>query len=693
MSTRPLAPPQAPRLARRPSLRFSSCFSSCFSLRFSLPLALAAFAVHDGAAAQAVEPGTVLLAAGQLPGIVVTATRSPERVEDLVADVSVIEGDLTRRGLNLQEVLRQGGGVQLTANGGPAATSNVLIRGANAGHTLTLFEGFRVSSASLGQTTFEALPLAHTGRMEILRGPASSLYGADALGGVVQFFAPAARPGLRIGGEASLGQENTRQLQGSLSGGSDRLSGGVLLSDDRSDGFNATRPANFAYNPDRDGYRRKGVSAFADARIGTGTRLRGILLHNRLDTDYDDGSFPDARIEARTELVGLRGTHELDSSTQLGFRIGQSTDKSDNRSSFPGVFTSKQLQAGVSGTRQLGSAARVQLLLERLEERVSSTSYDDADTLKRVTDSAGIVFLGDQGPHLLQASLRLDHSDQYGSQTNYSLSYGYRLGGGVRAGASYASGFHAPGFNDLYFPNYGRDVIRPERSRSAELGLYWNQPVGPGRAAAASSRGSTDADRFAALTDSGGTGGFSGASQGWHAKAVVFRSRVRDLITFASDCPDPSPEFSFGCASNVERARIEGVSLTVGQDRPGAGTDDLSGFGWYLNVDFLDPSNETTGTRLPRRAARQLTAGAEYGRGPVTMGADIVAASRRFDDAANRTELGGYSVINLRAGYQLTPEWQAFATIANVGDRDYATALDYVQQGRLLMVGARYRSR
>ena len=639
--------------------------------------------------------------APQLQGIVVTATRSPERIEDLVADVSIIDGDFGRRGLNLQELMRFGGGVQLTSNGGPAATSNVLIRGANAGHTLTLFEGFRVSSASLGQTTFEALPLAHTRRMEILRGPASGLYGSDALGGVVQLFAPTARPGgVQVTGEASLGQESTRLLQGGLSGGSDTLSGGILLSQDRSDGFNATGPNNFAYNPDRDGYRREGFSAYGDARLGPGTRLRGIVLHNRVSSDYDDGDFPDALVKARTELVGLRGTHELDGRTELAFRVGQSTDKSDNRSSFPGVFTSRQMQYGISGTRQLNAAARLQLLLERLEERASSSSYETGRSVKRVTNSIGLVLLGDHGPHLLQASLRLDRSDQYDSQTNYSLSYGYRLAGGVRAGASFATGFHAPGFNDLYFPNYGRSVIRPERSRSAEVGLYWNQPSETVDARAASDRkaskvrgGAAEGDAYNQHGASGNRGAYGPASQGWHAKAVLFQSRVRDLINYTTDCPDPSPEFAFGCASNVDRARIEGISLTVGQRRLGTGSGDTSGFGWYLNLDFLDPRDQATGNRLARRASRQLTAGAEYGRGRATVGGDFVAANQRYDDAANLSPLGGYAVLNLRAGYQVTREWQVFATVNNATDRDYATALDYVPQGRLVMVGARFASR
>ncbi|MBA3478627.1 MAG: TonB-dependent receptor, partial [Lautropia sp.] len=90
------------------------------------------------------------------------------------------------------------------------------------------------------------------------------------------------------------------------------------------------------------------------------------------------------------------------------------------------------------------------------------------------------------------------------------------------------------------------------------------------------------------------------------------------------------------------------------------------------------------------RAKRQLTAGVAYGWGAATLGADAVVASRRFDDAANQAELGGYAVVNLRAAYQFTRQWQGFATVGNAGDRAYVTALDYVQQGRLVMLGVRY---
>jgi vitamin B12 transporter len=631
-----------------------------------------------GAATVLAQEEERLRVAATMPGIVVTATRSPEPAADLVADVTVLEGDLARRAPALPQLLRFAGGVQTTVNGGPAGTSGVLIRGGSTGHTLTLFEGFRVSSASLGHTTFEGLPIAHVDRVEILRGPASALYGADALAGVVQLFAPTARPGLHSEAEVAIGQEDTRRLAAGLAGGSDTVTAGVRVSGDRSAGFNATTPGNFAFNPDRDGYEREAVSAHVDARLATGTRLRAIALHGRLRADFDDGAFAGARTDQRTELVGLVGSHAMDDATDIGLRLGQTVDRSDTRATFPGNFRSRQRQYGVDATRRIATGHRLKLLLERLEEKVTSGAYDGDQSPRRTTDSVGLVYLGEAGRHRLQASLRRDHSDQYGGETSYTLAYGYQLARGLRAGASHATGFHAPGFNDLYFPNYGRPSIRPERSRSSEAGLYWNAAARP-----------LDAFTLGASRDDGAS-----SETGWHAKAVVFESRVSDLIAFAAICPDPDPRFSFGCADNVDRARIRGLGLALGRDLliprdDGSGTG--AGLAWSLGLDFLDPRNLATNGLLARRAKRQLTAGIAWGVGEFTLGADLLVLSERYDDAANTRRLGGYALIDLRAAWRFAPGWQAYATVANVADRDYATAADYAQQGRLVMLGARYQ--
>src|SRR5690242_15118782 len=191
-----------------------------------------------------------------LDPIVVTATRSPQRLLDLVADVTVIDADEIARGAGqgLVALLSRQPGVEIIQNGGPGSTSGVFLRGANATQTLVLIDGMRVGSASSGETALEAIPLEQIERIEILRGPASSLYGADAIGGVIQVFTRRGAPGLRANASISYGTHDTWIGATGVSGGSATANGSVQIAAARSSGFNAiVNPANFSYDPDRDG--------------------------------------------------------------------------------------------------------------------------------------------------------------------------------------------------------------------------------------------------------------------------------------------------------------------------------------------------------------------------------------------------------------------------------------------------------
>ena len=125
-----------------------------------------------------------------LDPLVVTAARSPQRLDQLLADVTVIgPEEIARAGAqSLADLLQRQPGVQIVTNGGPGSTTGVFLRSANAGQTLVLIDGLRVSSSSSGTTPFEAIPLDQIDHIEILRGPAASLYGSDAIGGVIQVF-------------------------------------------------------------------------------------------------------------------------------------------------------------------------------------------------------------------------------------------------------------------------------------------------------------------------------------------------------------------------------------------------------------------------------------------------------------------------------------------------------------------------
>lgn len=336
------------------------------------------------------------------------------------------------------------------------------------------------------------------------------------------------------------------------------------------------------------------------------------------------------------------------------------------------------MQYGVSATREFGDRLQAQLLAERLEERVDSLSYQGTGADDRTTNSIGLIVTGDRGAHRLQAGVRIDDSNQYSTQRHLTLAYGYRIGGGVKGGASFATGFHAPRLT-IFSTSPDTDAPGSGPSGPAPLRSVLMGTSSPGTLAGNQRR------------DQPAGGGIDRRQPGhWQGKIVLFQSRVRDLVDSWSVRPDPDPQYAFGCADNCLPRRITGLSVGLGQ-RPARGGDgrDRSGFGWLVDVDFLDPRNLTTDTRLPRRAKRQLTAGADYGLGPFTVGADLLTASRRYDDSANQQLLGGYLLLNLRAAYRIAPRWEAFATLFNAGDRRYATALIYAQQGRLALLGVR----
>lgn len=122
--------------------------------------------------------------------VVVTATRTPQPRENVIADVTVIDQEEIQRSgqSNLVDVLQRQPGIEITSNGGPGKLSGVFLRGTNSDHIVVLVDGIRINSASSGTTAFENLPIDLIDRVEVLRGPAASLYGQDAIGGVIQIF-------------------------------------------------------------------------------------------------------------------------------------------------------------------------------------------------------------------------------------------------------------------------------------------------------------------------------------------------------------------------------------------------------------------------------------------------------------------------------------------------------------------------
>ena len=629
-----------PSRARAHTRAGRSLTSSLVFLRLLRPLRPAAAA---GLVAVAVAPAQ---AAEQ---VVVTASREPLALQRLAADLAAIEADRVRESSadSLADLLRREAGVQLSRNGGPGHATGLSIRGAPATQVVVLVDGMRVGSATLGSTALESLPLAQVDRIEVLRGPGSSLYGADAVGGVVQVFTKAGEPGRQVEGRAAVGGYGSRELAAGLRGAQGAWDWAATLSHEASDGVSTLRPGDqFGnHNPDRDGHRLDAAQlrvGFAPVR---GQRLGASWLRTRLRSQYDSSEFlpptfaqdntPDFRTRQATEVATLDWRGTLGASLSGSARAARSVDDTRDGGTQTDRFRTERRLVGAQLAWNAGAAGQLVGALERQEDRGRSTSY--AAPVQRRNTAAVLEWTGRAGAFAWQADARRDDASDHAAVNTGRLGGAVQLAPGLRLRALAGSTFRAPSFNDLYFPGYGVPTLRAERGRSAEVGLSWRHAGGE-----------------AALT--------------------LWRNRVRDLIGYqpdASQCP-PDPAYAFGCAGNTARAKLHGATLSARQ-RIGAV--------WTLRgqLDFLEARDESTGQRLPRRAAHQASAEAAWTQGDWSASAALLRVGER-PDAGKR--LAAETTLDLQAGWRLAKGWQLQAKLLNATDRDLEPARDYQGLGR-----------
>ncbi|MFO1288771.1 MAG: TonB-dependent receptor [Rubrivivax sp.] len=607
--------------------------------------------------------------------LVVTGSREPLARQQVAADVVVIDAERIRNSGadSLEDLLRREAGLQLLRNGGPGQSAGISIRGGSRGQTLLLIDGVRVGSATLGTPELDTLALAGVERIEVLRGPGSSLYGADALGGVVNVItrrAAGSQPlaSLRLAGGGYGACEAAAALE--VRAGAFDLA--ASLAEERQRGTTAVRAGDpFGnFNPDDDGFTRRTAQARLGFTPAAGHRIGLVLRGGRLNNQYDASEFlpptfaadasGDFRNRVRDELTALEYRGDIAPAWTLSARAAGEASRSVSGAVQTSRFATKREQGSVQASRRFAQAGQLTLALEQIEETASSTDFvADASRRNRaaVLAYAGALPLAALQPLAVQAEVREDHNTAYGNTTTgrlggvWSFASAQDGGGGqwsLRALAG--NSFRAPSFNDLVYPGFGVSTIRPEKGRSVEVGLGWRA----------------------------GAGAVAAGSDGAEGNLTLYRQDLRDLIGFEPDparCP-AGGAYAFGCAANVQTARLQGASID-GRVAWGRGGTAGARFEW------LDATDRSTGQTLPRRAKQQASLNVAQRFGAFRLGAEVVHVGERPDFGVM---LPSYTTLDLLATWR--PAWPAFAGVEiqgkllNATDRDIEPLRGYQALGR-----------
>lgn len=581
--------------------------------------------------------------------VIITATRTSQTVDSSLASVTVINrNDIERQQVrSMQDLLRGLPGINVVNQGGPGKASFVQMRGTESDHVLVMIDNIKVGSATSGTTAFENISIEQIDRIEIVRGPRSSLYGSEAIGGVIHIFT---RKGTGTGFKPTFGFGGGSF--GTLEGSTGFSYGGkqgwlnMTASGIGTQGFNACTGSSFAgcfideLQPDRDGYRNVAGSARAGYRFSNGLEIDASFMQSAGKTQYD-GSIANKAVLMQ-QVIGGTARYSPFDFWRVSLIGGRSRDDSDNflDRAFFSRFNTIRDTISVLNDFTINSSNLLTIGMDYQKEHVKS---NEAFTVHSRTNWG--VFAQHQttfAKNDIQLSIRHDDNQQFGSRVTGGVGWSYPITDAIRLVANFGSAFKAPTFNELYFPGFSNPNLRPEDSRSYEFG----------------SRGKMN----------------------WGNWSLnIYETRIDNLIAFDANTFMPG---------NIDQARIRGFE--------GILSAELKGWQFNANLTLLDPQNRTSGLNrgniLPRRAEQsfRLDADRQFGQ-HYRLGAMLLVEGERYDDLANTRKLDSYVKFDLRAEYIFNKHWRVQGRIENLFNERYETAAFFNQPGRNFFAMVRYQ--
>lgn len=592
------------------------------------------------------------IAAGDDTGaITVLATGTSQPVDQTGQSISVV--DLAEiqslQGPDLTRIFTRLPGVSFARSGGYGSTTSLFVRGANSEQTLVLIDGVKVedTAAPSGGYDFGALTSGGIGRIELLRGSNSVVWGSNAIGGVIAITSREIN-----GAELSFdgGSNNTFDAGATLGVAKDAyaltLNGGYIstagiptrVTDTLANGFHQTRLSTRARLRLAEGLNLVATARYADGKVGIDSY------------DFVKGYVNRGEQQSSEQISGRVGLDYVAKAYSARLGISQSslrrgyvdpTVQSTEYSSYLGRST--RVDGGAHADLPYGFSADVGG--EALWNHARSY-YFTPGAVNDANIASGYGLLGWKGKGLsLSGGVRVDDHSTFGTHTSFGANGTLNLIADARLRASYGEGFRAPTLYQLFDPYSGNRKLLAETSKSYDIGLE---------------KGDRNGKLYGAVT--------------WFHRDINNQIDY-NLATFTY--------------ANLGRTRAEGLEFETGL-RP------VEALQLRALYTFVKSTNQTAGSTalgkdLARRPRHMVTWSADW-KTPLAglaLGGDIRVVSSSFDNATNTNRLAGYALFGLRASMPVGANAEIFGRIENLTNERYAVVKDYNSYGRTASLGLR----